>query len=74
MNYLVLKIKKKLISEKFIRILKNGIHKCMIGIGNNVYIDKLDNMVSNYNDAVHSKIKMNPKDVTPDTLIEYILM
>lgn len=46
----------------------------MIAIVNNVYIDRLDDIVSNHNNAVHSKIKTKPKDATSDTRIEYILM
>ena len=51
---------KFVIAEKFIRTLKNKIHKYMTSVSKNVYIDKLDNIVNKYNNAYHSTIKMKP--------------
>ena len=39
-------------------------------VSKNVYIDKLDNIVSKYNNTYHSTIKMKPTDVKPSTNIE----
>ena len=50
-------------AERFIRTLKNKIHKCMTLISKNVYIDKLDNIVNKYNNTYHRTIKMKPVDV-----------
>ena len=36
---------KSVIAERFIRTLKNKIHKYMTSISKNVYIDKLDDVV-----------------------------
>ena len=36
---------KSVVSERFIRTLKNTIYKYMPSISNNVYIDKLDGIV-----------------------------
>ena len=39
-------------------------------ISKNVYTDKLDNMVSKYNNTYHSTIKMKPVDVKSSTYID----
>ena len=36
---------KSVVTERFIRILKNKIYKYMTSISKNVYIEKLDNIV-----------------------------
>ena len=36
-------------------------------ISKNVYIDKLDNIVNNYNNTCHNTIKMNPAVVKDST-------
>ena len=38
---------------RFIRTLKNKIYKCMTSISKNVYIDKLDDIVNEYNNTKH---------------------
>ena len=43
----------------FIRILKNKIYKYMTSISKNVYIDKLYNIVNEYNNTYHRTIKKN---------------
>ena len=40
---------KSVVAERFIRTLKNKIYKYMTTISKNVYIDKLDNIVDEYN-------------------------
>ena len=40
---------KSVISERFIRTIKNKIYKYMTSISKNVYIDKLNNVVDEYN-------------------------
>ena len=54
---------KYVIAERFIRTLKNDYYKYMTSIFKNVYIDKLDDIVNEYNNAYHSAIKMKPVDV-----------
>ena len=54
---------KSVIAERFIRTLKNKIYKHMTSISKNVYIDKLDNIVNEYNNTHHRTIKMKPIDV-----------
>ena len=40
---------KSIIVERFIRAIKNKIYKYMTSISKNVYIDKLDDIVNEYN-------------------------
>ena len=54
---------KSVVAERFIRTLKNKIYKYMTAISKNVYIDKLDDIVNEYNNTYHRKIKMKPIDV-----------
>ena len=54
---------KSVVAERFIRTLKNKIYKYMTSISKNVYIDKLDDIVDEYNNTYHKTIKMKPVDV-----------
>ena len=57
--------RKSLVAERFIWTLKiNKISKYMNSISKNVYIDKLDDIVSGYNNTYHRTIKMKLIDVT----------
>ena len=49
---------KFVVSERFIRTLKNKTYKYMISVSKNVYIDKLDDIVNKYNNTYHSTIKI----------------
>ena len=61
--------RKSVVAEKFIRTIKNKIYKYMTSISKNVYIDKSDNIVNEYNNTYHRKIKMKPIDVKDNTYI-----
>ena len=50
-------------AERSIRTLKTKIYKCMTSVSKNVYINKLDDMVDEYNNTYHRKINMKPVDV-----------
>ena len=63
---------KSVIAERFIRTLKNKIYKYMTSISKNVYIDKLDDIVNEYNNTYHRTIKMKPVDVKDNTYIDSI--
>ena len=43
----------------------------MTSISKNVYVDKLDDIVNEYNNTYHRKIKMKPADVKPGNYTEY---
>ena len=58
---------KSVVVERFIKTLKNKIYKYMTSISKNVYIDKLDDIVDEYNNTYHTTIKMKPIDVKDNT-------
>ena len=43
----------------------------MTAISKNVYINKLDDIVSEYNNTYHTTIKMKPVDVKDNTSIDF---
>ena len=43
----------------------------MTAISKNVYIDKLDDIVNEYNNTYHRTIKMKPADVKDNTYIDF---
>ena len=53
---------KSVVSERFIRTLKNKIYKYMTSILEDVYIDKLDDIVNKYSNTYNSTIKIKPVD------------
>ena len=59
------------VADRFIRTLKNKIYKYMTAISKNVYIDKLDDIVNEYNNTYHRTIKMKPIDVQDNTYIDF---
>ena len=60
---------KSVVAERFIRTLKSKIYKHTTSISKNVYIDKLDDIVDEYNNTYHTTIKMKPIDVEDNTYI-----
>ena len=61
---------KSVIAERFIKTLKNKIYKYMTSISKNVYIDKVDDIVKEYNNKYHTSIKIKPVDVKDNTYID----
>ena len=62
---------KSVVAERFIRILKTKIYKYMTSVSKNVYIDKLDDIIDEYNNTCHRKIKMKPVDVKDSTYVDF---
>ena len=60
---------KSVVAERFIRTLKSKIYIHMTSISKNVYIDKLDDIVDDYNNTYHTAIKMKPINVKDNTYI-----
>ena len=60
---------KSVVAERFIRTLKSKIYEHMTLVSKNMYIDKLDDIVSKYNNIYHSTIEMKPVDVNSNTHI-----
>ena len=63
---------KSAVAEGFIRTLKNKIYKHMAAVSKNVYIDKLDDIVNEYNNKFHRTSKMKPFEVKDNTYIDFI--
>ena len=69
--YSIYNKRKPVVAERFIRTLKNKIYKYMTTITKNMYMDKLDNIVNEYNNTYHRTIKMKPVDVKDNTYIDF---
>ena len=70
--YLIHNEGKSVVAERFIRTLKTKIFKDMTSVSKNVYIDKLDDIVREYNNTYHRTIKMKSIDVKDNTYIEFL--
>ena len=62
---------KSVVAERFIRTLKTKIYKYMTLVSKNVYIDKLNDIVGEYNNTYHRTIKMKLVDVKDNTYIDF---
>ena len=60
---------KSVVAERCIRTIKKKIYKYEISISKNVYIDKLYDLVDEYNNTHHRTIKIKPIDVKDNTYI-----
>ena len=62
---------KFVVAERFIRTLKTKIYKYITSVSKNVYIDKLDDIVGEYNNTYHRTIKKKLVDVKDNTYIDF---
>ena len=62
---------KSVVAEKFIRTLKTKIYKCLTSVSKDVYIHKLDAIVSKYNNIYHTTTRIKPVDVEYKTYIYF---
>ena len=62
---------KSVVAERFIRTLKTKIYKYMTSISKNVHIDKLNDIVNEYNNTYHRTTKMKPVDVEDNAYIDF---
>ena len=69
--YSIHKEGKYVVAERFIRTLKNKIYKYMTSTSKNVYIDKLDDIVDEYDSTYDTTIKMKPIDVKDNTYVDF---
>ena len=58
---------KSVISERFIRTLKNNVYKDMTSISKDVYIDKQGEIVNKQNNRCHRTVKMESVGVKLNT-------
>ena len=63
---------KSVVADRFIKTIKNKIYKHMTSISKNVYIDKLDDIVNEYNNTKHRTTKMKPIDVKDNTILTLV--
>ena len=61
---------KSVVAKRFNRTLKTRIYNYMTSISKNAYIDKLDDIVNEYNNTYHRTIKMKAVDVENNTYID----
>ena len=62
---------KSVVAERFIRTLNTKIYKYMTLVTKNVYINKLDDIVGEYNNTYHRSIKLKPVDFEDNTYIYF---
>ena len=51
------------VAKRFIRTPKTKIYRYMTSISKNVYIDKLDDIVNEYNNTYHRTFEIKPVDI-----------
>ena len=62
---------KSVIAEIFVKTLKNKIFKYMTSVSKNLYFDKLDDIVTEFNNTYHRTIKIKPINVRSSTSIDF---
>ena len=62
---------KCVVAQRFITTLKSKVYNHFISISKNGYIDKLDDLVNEYNKTYHSTIKVKPANVTSSKYIGF---
>ena len=60
---------RSVVTERFIRTLKNKIYKYISSIPKNVYTDKFDDIITKYNNTYHSTIKTKLVGVNSSTYV-----
>ena len=60
---------KSVVAERFIKKLKNSNYKYMTSMSKNVYINKLDDIVNEYNNIYYRIINMKPIHIKDNTYI-----
>ena len=63
--------RKSVVAERLITTLKTKIYKYMNSVSKNLYIDKLDDIVNEYNNTHYRTIKIKPIDVKDNTYIDF---
>ena len=62
--------RKSVAPERFIRTLKTKVYKYMTSVSKNVYINKLDDILNEYNNTYYRTIKMKSVNVKDKTYID----
>ena len=70
-KYSIYSEEKSVITERFIKTLKNKIYKYMTSISKNVYVDNLADVVNKYNKTYLRAMKMRSADVKSNAYIGF---
>ena len=70
--YLIHNKGKSVVAERFIRTIETKIYKYMTSISKNMYIDKLDDIVNEYNNTYHRTTMMKPVDIKDNTYFDEV--
>ena len=62
---------KSVAAERFIRTLKTKVYKYMTSLSKNLYMDKLDDIVGEYNNRYHRAIKTKPVEGKDTRYIDF---
>ena len=62
--------RKSVAAERFLRTLKTKIYKYMTSVSKDLYMDKLHDVVGEYNNTYHRTIKIKPVDVKNNSYID----
>ena len=62
---------KSIVAKRFIRTLTNKIYKHLTAVSRQMYINKLDNVASKYNNKYYKAIKKKPTDFKSSTYIDF---
>ena len=62
---------KSVAAERFIRNLKSKIYKYVTSVSKKLYIDKLNDIISEYNNTYHITITMKPVGVKDNVYIDF---
>ena len=65
--------KNSVVAEKFIITLKKNNYKFLTSVSKNTYIDKLDDIINEYNNKYHTSINMKALDVKSSIYIGFIV-
>ena len=63
--------RKSVAAERFLRTLKTKIYKYMTSVSKDLYMDKLDDVIGEYNNTYHRTIKIKPVDVKGNRYIDF---
>ena len=62
---------KSIVAKRFIRTLTNKIYKHLTAVSRQMYINKLDNVATKYNNKYYKAIKKKPTDFKSSTCIDF---
>ena len=61
---------RSVVTEPFGRTLKNKVYKYITAMTKNALVNKLPELIKEYNSTIHRSIKMKPADVKPEKQVK----